>query len=212
MRKAVTMLDNEGNKCYPRTTIENVYGLVGQLMRIDNIVKMITEGSTTDLTEVIDARVVGGKIYETLGQALNSLDRRIKGDTIDEIDVHAVTWSEFIPTLGMERLTVIGKRLNEDDTELGDIKYALYDVNKNIIKESYIEINETISINNVSYIKLWIGYVTETVFRLKYRMNMAEFSDCVPCDRKVAGLLMNKDITADDLGKAILTADVNYEF
>ncbi len=212
MRKAVTMLDNEGNKCYPRTTIENVYGLVSQLLRIDNLVKMITEGSATDLTEIVDARVVGGSIYDTLGQALNALDGKIEGYIVNEINVMSVTWSEFVPVLGMERFTIIEERQGDNISNVGSIRYSLYDLDKNKIEEKSININETISVNNASYIKIWISYATETLFTVKYRMGMAKFSDCVPIDRTIAQLSLSKDITAKELGQKILTAEVDYEF
>ena len=78
MAKTITIVDSEGNKCYPRTLVENVSGLSDQLLRIDNLINFITSQSNTDMSEVIDARVVGEITYKTLNAAINSINNKVE--------------------------------------------------------------------------------------------------------------------------------------
>lgn len=157
--KTVTLMDGEGNKCYPRTLIGNVQGLPENLERVDALVKSLSDGAATDMTEVIDARNVDGVTYASLNQAINSVNDKVDDSLRVTINQLTNTFSDFISTNDRDELRIVSPHIGDFSTTPNSYNHIivnLYDKNKELLSEGNIlkTNNEILNISEAEYIKI----------------------------------------------------------
>ena len=158
MAKTVTLMDGEGNKCYPRTLIGNVQGLPEDLERVDALVKSLSEGATTDMTEVIDARNVDGVTYTSLNQAINSVNDKVDDSLRVTMTQLTNTFSDFISTNDRDEFHIVSPHIGNltDPNNYSHMIVNLYDENKELISEGNVlkSNDELLNISEAKYIKI----------------------------------------------------------
>ena len=182
MAKVITLVDGQGNKCYPRTLMENVYGLPSQVKRIDNLIGMVTSSAVTDMAEVIDARTVGETTYDTLHEAINAINDKVDDSITVTMSQTTNQFTDYVSTNNRDTLTIVYPPLGVTSTVSNahcHVRCILYDENyKKIADETLTSNTDELDISKASYIQFYVEvyvgksdlYPTNTHY-MKYKLS-----------------------------------------
>lgn len=182
MAKVITLVDGQGNKCYPRTLMENVYGLPSQVKRIDNLIGMVTSSAVTDMAEVIDARTVGETTYDTLHEAMNAINDKVDDSITIRMSQTTNQFTDYVSTNNRDTLTIVYPPLGVTSTVSNShchVRCILYDENyKKIADETLTSNTDELDISKASYIQFYVemyvgasNYYPKVTHDIKYKLS-----------------------------------------
>ena len=206
-KKVITLVDCQGNKCYPRTLMENVYGLPSQVKRIDNLIGMVTSSAVTDMAEVIDARTVGETTYDTLYEAINAINDKVDDSITVTMSQTTNQFTDYVSTNNRDTLTIVYPPLGVTSTASNahcHVRCILYDENyKKIADETLTSNTDELDISKASYIQFYVEvyvgasdlYPTGT-YDMKYKLSKNLSINITQDEQFIKGLLNNTSFTS----------------